>query len=360
MQITRENYESYFIDYFDGKLDENMIDDFLEFLQQNPDLKEELSFFEHINLEKEEITFEKKEHLIKEKYDSEKEFNKAVIADLEGEISEFEKSEFISYISKHPEKQTDIKLFSLTKLKPDTSISFAKKNKILKHPKRSTIVLWSARVAAVLILALSVYFFIDYSTNQIKSESKVAEVSKKITEEKSSNPEEIAVPKQKEKKAPVTNIKKESKKPVIKKAAPTKSEQPKSLRENTKGRLEKDDLAVVRPDVEIPDQLASLYPVIQSGIPNSNLGRISYHQPETISEIPEEKYFVDMVREKASVEKINVDKIRDAGLEMVTNISKEKFLFKRNEEGKVTEVNYDSGFLAFSIPTRKKAKRNSP
>ena len=43
MKINRNNYEAFFIDYLEGNLDEKMVDDFIEFLQQNPDLKEELS-----------------------------------------------------------------------------------------------------------------------------------------------------------------------------------------------------------------------------------------------------------------------------------------------------------------------------
>ena len=50
MKITRDNYESFFIDYIEGNLPENMIDQFLDFLNQNPDLKEELHLFEEVNL----------------------------------------------------------------------------------------------------------------------------------------------------------------------------------------------------------------------------------------------------------------------------------------------------------------------
>ena len=69
MKITRENYESFFIDYLDGFLDEKLIDDFIEFLQQNPDLKEELSLFENVSVDAENISFDKKDQLFKEKYD---------------------------------------------------------------------------------------------------------------------------------------------------------------------------------------------------------------------------------------------------------------------------------------------------
>ena len=93
MKINRNNYEAFFIDYLEGNLDEKLVDDFIEFLQQNGDLKEELSLFETVSIGQEEMTFSKKELLLKEKYDIESEFNQAAVARLEGDISEFEKQD---------------------------------------------------------------------------------------------------------------------------------------------------------------------------------------------------------------------------------------------------------------------------
>src|SRR5680860_40980 len=98
MEINRNNYETYFIDYLEGNLNELLVNDFIEFLQQNPDLKEELSHFETLSVEPENILFSKKNNLYKDKYDSEKEFNRAAVANLEGDISDIEKAEFDHYI----------------------------------------------------------------------------------------------------------------------------------------------------------------------------------------------------------------------------------------------------------------------
>ena len=94
MQINRENYEAYFIDYLEGNLDELLVDDFIEFIKLNPDLKEELDLFESLEAIPENIAFENKEGLYKEKYDAETAFNDAAVACLEGDISEGEKSDF--------------------------------------------------------------------------------------------------------------------------------------------------------------------------------------------------------------------------------------------------------------------------
>jgi hypothetical protein len=40
--LTRNNYEIWFVDYLDGKLGNEQLDTLLDFLEQNPDLKQEL------------------------------------------------------------------------------------------------------------------------------------------------------------------------------------------------------------------------------------------------------------------------------------------------------------------------------
>ena len=50
MKINRNNYEIFFVDYSDGKLSENQIENLMAFISLNPDLEEE--FYTFINLEK--------------------------------------------------------------------------------------------------------------------------------------------------------------------------------------------------------------------------------------------------------------------------------------------------------------------
>lgn len=348
MKISRNNYEAFFVDYLEGKLDEKLVDDFIEFLQQNPDLKEELSLFENISIGQEEITFNKKELLLKEKYDVEHEFNSAAIASLEGEIPASEKAEFEKYLTKHPEKQKEADLFKLTKLQPDETIVFSRKNKLFKKESGRTILFWSMRVAAVFIVALSVYIYIDKTPKTLKPENQIAVLEK--TPEKKPNTEEIKeVPVKTEKKEVEPTIKEE--KQSIKKEKP-KAEPVKSLRENSKGRLESEDLAMIRINDEIPSKLQSLNPSIYEGITKIELIPVKINTPETIETFDDEILLVDIVKEKTGIEKLNFNNITKAGLSFVSTISGEKFNYETNSEGKITEVKYDSRILAFSIPTK--------
>ena len=352
MKITRNNYETFFIDYLEGTLDNKMVDDFIEFLQQNPDLKEELSLFENVSIEQEEITFNKKELLLKEKYDVEKEFNEAAIAELEGDISLSEKAEFETYLSTHPEKQKDAELFRLTKLQPDHSVTFRKKDKLYHRSTLRTVYMWSMRVAAVIVVLLAVYIFIDKSQNQIINQNQFAAVNEKESEKKETIPAMTEVPQKEEKKEVQPVIKKEAVKPVLNKKKP-KTEPTKSLRENSKGRLENEDLAVIRTNNEIPAELKSINPLVFAGIAKPDLVQVDMVIPETNEPDYEEKYFVEMVKEKTGLEKLTINKITKAGLTLVSNLSKEKFNYETDKEGKVTELKYDSRILAFSIPTKR-------
>lgn len=349
MKINRNNYESFFIDYLEGNLDEKLVDDFIEFLQQNPDLKEELSLFETVSIGQEEITFNKKELLFKEKYDAENEFNQAAIARIEGEISASEKTEFETYLSAHPEKQKEAEQFRLTKLKPDPSIIFSRKNKLYRQSAGRTVLLWTSRVAAVFIVALSVYIFIDKTSNKIIPENQIAVIEKEP--EKKINPSEIKeVPAKNNKTEEQKSVKKESDKPSVKSEKP-KANETKIIRENSQGRLINDDLALVR----IPDEMTALKGVTASittvSNQKTNLVPVKLLVPDYTEQVFEERLLVDLIKEKTRVDEISMNKIVKAGLSLVASISKEKFNYETNTEGKVTEVNFDSRLLAFSIPT---------
>ena len=65
MSINLNNYEIYFIDFFDGNLNAQGESELMLFLDSYPELKEEFESFENINLEQEEIIFSEKTSLKK-------------------------------------------------------------------------------------------------------------------------------------------------------------------------------------------------------------------------------------------------------------------------------------------------------
>lgn len=353
MQINRENYEAYFIDYLEGNLNEGLVDDFIEFIKLNPDLKDELDLFESLEAVPETIAFGKKEGLYKAKYDSETAFNNAAIARIEGDITEKENLEFQNYLKEHPEKKNEVTLFSHTKLHPDESIHFNKKNKLYRKSLGKIILLWSGSVAAILILALAIFTFMDKTSEelplhkdfaQLESNVDKAEPAKPLKKEQSTNPQKQVTPGEKKKKD-LVKPSKENPKPVEKKAAPAKKSN-KSIRETTKGRIgEYDNSVAERIPLEVPRELKAITASLEVSAPKASMATMYISYPD---EYYEERLLGDQVKEK-----INLRKISKAGLELFASISNDRFAYETDQEGKVTEYKYNSRLLAFSLPGQK-------
>ena len=348
MEINTNNYEAYFIDYLEGNLDEQLVDEFIEFLQQNPDLKDELSLLEKVYIEPENISFINKDNLFKQKLDSEKVFNKAVIANLEGDISVSDKLELEKYIIENAEKKRDVLLFGKTKLQPDKTIVFSKKKQLYHYSIQRNVLLWAGSVAAILIIAFAFFTLIERPTNGIISETEIAKLEDKKVK-KTTTPEQKQLPAEIEKKDPL-KIEKNTQKPTIKKSVPKPKH--KSLRENTQGRMSHKDIAMSRTQIVIPVEMNSITASLNIMQPAAELVTMHIVIPPNSADYYEEKLFVDMVKEKTGIDKFKFNKITKAGLNLISTISKEKFKYETNSEGKITEYNYDSRLLAFSIPSK--------
>ena len=61
---------------------------------------------------------------------------------------------------------------------------------------------------------------------------------------------------------------------------------------------------------------------------------------------------VETPKEKTGLDKFRFNRITKAGLNLVSNISNDKFKYETNNEGEITEYNYDSRLVAFSIPAK--------
>ena len=349
MEITRNNYEAYFLDYLEGNLDEKLVNDFIEFLQANPDLKEELQQAGLISLNAEDVFYDNKDKLYREEYDREELFNDTAIALLEGDLKDPERARFMSYLQKHPDKQKEAALFEKTKQVPDQNIILSKKSSLYRYNAPKTILLWTTRVAAVLALAFFIYRVADY-INPVHSGSENPLVVTAERENKKENPESSNLPSKAEKKQdPVP----EKEKPAdnVKKAEP-KSQPSKSLRETTTGRINHDMIAEARIPVEIPERMNSRNIILASGETLAlQLDPVKYILYEIPAQMKEERLLGQVIKEKTGIGNLSLNKVTQAGLNVVASISGEKFNYETNSEGQITELSFDSRLLAFSIPT---------
>jgi len=157
--ITKDNYEIYFIDFLEGNLSEEEIIVVENFLENNPDLKEEFDLldFESVNLKpvvsSTDFSFLKKEQAI----DSDNETN-FFIGKLEGDLSEEEEKMLALYLKENPEKRKVFDSFQQTKLTPIVHFYTGKK-KLKKQPSRTLFYSLATSAAAAAIFAVIVFNF---------------------------------------------------------------------------------------------------------------------------------------------------------------------------------------------------------
>ena len=112
MKISKNNYESFFIDYLDGNLSDSQIREIEAFLMNHDDLREEFEGLEKILLKPDNIKYGFKENLRQPDLGdsvNESNFEFYCIAEMEGDLSEKQLEELSDYLLNNPDKkQTQI------------------------------------------------------------------------------------------------------------------------------------------------------------------------------------------------------------------------------------------------------------
>jgi hypothetical protein len=127
--ITRENYEIWMLDYAEGRLDSAQQKLFLDFLEQNPDLKRELEAFEQISLNDEPIEklsgkdLKKRQSWLLEKYNT----DELIFHYNEGNLTAEELREWYDLIKARPELLRQAEKEKQLTLKPRLSETFGEK-----------------------------------------------------------------------------------------------------------------------------------------------------------------------------------------------------------------------------------------
>lgn len=162
MQINRNNYEEYFLDYWENNLNESVRICLDRFLDENPDLQDKFYSFENIILKPDtNIFFENKSALKKNvvvpvSSVNESNYEHFFIAELEGELTVGESEKLKLFLKRNPFLEKEFELYKKSYLKPDTDITFPDK----EHLKKKTIlpvsqwIYYSVASAAAAILLL--------------------------------------------------------------------------------------------------------------------------------------------------------------------------------------------------------------
>jgi hypothetical protein len=168
MNITRNNYELYFLDYYEGNLSAEQQAELFLFLEQHPGLSNEFESFEMVHLPSVAVSFEGKDSL-KRGIITKENYQHYLIAKLEGDLTKEELHELDKFLFRHPEFKKDEKLFEYAKLTPE-EIAFPDKSK-LRQPvpvsERSRKAFYfSVAAAACLLVLIGVYFLRQNNNNE--------------------------------------------------------------------------------------------------------------------------------------------------------------------------------------------------
>ena len=203
IDINRNNYEQYFLDFLEGKLSPSQENMLMSFFDSNPDLKEEFELYSDAPELTAKTVFPEKEMLRKSATisdDTLSNFDELCIARIEGDLDEKEINEFDNFIKENNKREKEFNLYRLTKITTDTSIEFPHKNRLRKKGNESFVFknrysLISA--AASVVIAIAVYYFLPKnpigetlqyekiaSIDDVKNNKEKAEISTNIKEEK--------------------------------------------------------------------------------------------------------------------------------------------------------------------------------
>jgi len=162
MNINRHNYEECFILYMDNELgsdDRRLVE---EFIQKNPDLKEELNILlQHKLVPDTTILYDDKEKLMMHAGNSLIDlanYEEWLVLYLDNELSGTQRTSVDQFIAKHPSVKEEFAILMRTKLQPEI-IVYANKESLYKREEKVRIIpmrWWRIAVAAILILTVGI------------------------------------------------------------------------------------------------------------------------------------------------------------------------------------------------------------
>jgi hypothetical protein len=375
MKITRENYESFFLDYLEGNLDEQLIDEFLEFLQQNPDLKSELQGFEKISLPEDLSEFPGKERLFRHNLDQPEIFENHAIGMMEGDLSTAEAQEFMDYIGSRTLAAGEYERFRKTRLIPDESVIFAQKDKLYHQPSIRPMIFMAMRVAAVLLVAVTIWSIWPDDTREILNQPVISEVlpvpdkpaGNAISEENTQLPgtENLTAADKSETVVPseaVPGSKTEKSTNLIK----SESGRPENLMADNRVPVARETQGNdsrsagiaenIRLNIEIPDALPARKVALERTVTEPLLAAVT---PSDIS-VPEESgndddlYLTDRIRQRIGADDFSFSKLVRSGIDLASNLSGEKVSYATNDDGEIVALSLNTRLLGLRIPVGKK------
>lgn len=191
-KIDKSNYEIWLIDWLDGNLTDMQAKQVLQFLDENPDLKEEFGEIELFSLKPSQNQYPDKSRLKRSAHDlSQTQFEYLCIASIENDLTEDQQAELNQLIGEDPEKKKTFELIAMTRLIPANAAYPYKKRLFRKTVLQNVIRMSFIGLSAAAVIAIA---FILYFTRTPDLTLKHESVSQAVDSVKEAQPDQkIAV-----------------------------------------------------------------------------------------------------------------------------------------------------------------------
>lgn len=344
MDISRNNYESWFLDYLDGNLDARQVEILMSFLDFNPDLKVELEAVKNAKLEPEDHHYDLKYSLRKPTgnpniSEIELHFEEYCISSIEMQLSPTEENLLRGFIEKDQERQTIYNLYLATRLRADKTILFPRKSGMKKKFINIPAVrLFIATAAAIVLIMLALSWFLRDQGIVSTPGQVMTENQQKIQETSTGNAKENISDL-----AEVRKTVQENTKPVIVKKMQENQQIPElqfQVREKIRlARLE----SIQSFGIEIPDIATNAV----SARTFQNKG-YKYLSQNEIGNLEDRGSMLENRTEK----KLSLWRLADAGIKRINSTTEENYSLDRviDEEGRTRRLTFETPLFGISAP----------
>jgi len=348
MELSRDNYEAYFLDYLEGNLSPEQEEVLNRFLTFNPDLEEELHSFSFLSLSPERKELPDKSNLKKEiplqtETLSSGNVELFCIAYLEGDLSEKQKKALFDFLEANPAYEEVLGKYRLTYLQPE-KIIFPGKQKLVKGKKLT--IHWRIFIPLAAAASLALILLFKPSITPEVSEIATLEVPEKKPEQIK---EKISTQKPNTQLPATLNVIKTKSSPV------PRSDYNKKEQDPTLNQKEKSAASTPQPQRMASLDLGQKVP-LQLSVENEQIKPIAIPQPEinrsSLSLTELAKYQFRRASNAMDEEDVLLWNLASSGIRELNKLtgSEAQLLASRNEEGSISGIQFRSRFLNVTAP----------
>ncbi len=340
MNLTRANYEIWFLDYSEGKLNPAQIEAIHRFVMDNADLAGELDAFTPVLSADPLLSYPDKEGLKKALYEDVEYLENTMVASLEGDLNRLEQELLEKWMAEKPEAKKMLDYFGNVQLKPDRTIHFPRKAQLKRKVSLHPDWWWITSVAALLLLVL----FVFQPGNRRMRPGQVAQLADVVAKQEHKAMDiSVATHKQSGSDA-VKRIYTEKPADVSKRPArrlTIKTQQPieRGIRPSEAVALLKPRITEVKSDFLL---FADLAPIREHPAGESVSGEIS------VADYLKKKYEALKADEPKLI--ITREEIVLAGLHLFSRLPGRHLTGRKGADGTLKSISFNSQLLAFSIP----------